>query len=125
MLCNHIASSELKNQHVKDCNTANHAAYNWVKIKKAKIEAHKPIANNSQTLTISKETFTQPQPAGFTSDKEKPKADSPVCYNCGKVSHIKRDCPEPQRPGINNLNKELHGLEEDLEKRSETENSRA
>ena len=122
MLCDHISSCELENQRAKDRDTADRAARDRVKTKEPKVEAHKPIHNSSQTLAASKETFTQPQPAGFTGDKEKLKADPPVCYNCSKAGHLKHDCPEPQQPGINHMEMELHELEEDHEEGLETEN---
>jgi hypothetical protein len=95
MLCNYIASSEIENQCAKDCNTADCTACNWIKAKKVKIEACKLILNNLQILTANKETFTQPQSAGFTEDKKKSKTDLSVCYNCSKVGHLKQNCPEP------------------------------
>jgi hypothetical protein len=89
------------------------------------VEAHKPIHNSSQTPAASKETFTQPQPAGFTGNKEKSKTNPSVCYNCSKAGYLKYDCPEPQQPGINHMEMELHGLEESREEGLKAENSNA
>jgi hypothetical protein len=116
MLCNHIASSELENQHAKDWDTADHTACNWVKVKKVKIEACKLIHNSSQTPAASKETFTQSWPAGFTDNKEKSKTDSPVCYNCSKAGYLKHDCSEPQQSDINYIKIELHELKKDYKR---------
>ena len=59
MLCNHIASSKLKNQYAKDWDAADCTACDWIKAKKAKVKACKLIHNSLQILAVSKETFTQ------------------------------------------------------------------
>jgi hypothetical protein len=78
-----------------------------------------------QTLAVSKETFTQPQSAGFTDNKEKLKADLSVCYNYSKAGYLKYDCSEPQWPSINHIKIELYRLEKGCEKELKTENSNA
>ena len=45
--------------------------------------------------------------------------DEKVCYNCGKVGHIAKDCPEPRKPREDGDENKTEGVSKDDEEGEE------